>query len=552
MHVIRQNRSGIGAMGVVAGAAPGLLNRVVHVFFLEGGAIGLVAVEAQGRVLFGQQPGILCRGVRGVAAEAVLLHRAVSKLIGGDFFSQLLVALEAEGAAAPEEVRRILGRMGIVAGDALPFADHLMHAFRAGRHHTVVAVVADRIGIPGQQHAVVRGMGVMAARALPFRQWGMNMLGIQLAAERRMTAQAEFAAGPRLELERAFRAGNGCNEAKAQPGQKYDGEDLPKSHSSPLLLSNNVTLIARSGDERSMHSRFEIFRIFRSVRVVTFHAVHHFGGNPQMRFLERVGPGIVTLGAQGLKRQGQQLLQAGGVGLVTALAIPFRRGMFLFCGHLGFQFVMAGQTEVGTVGQKQRFELGLVRVVTAAALTGTSRFMLHRGGIHPLREVAVAGRAELVLRRGRHPFVIAGMGIVTGHALAFRIRVVNRRRFLLEQALVMTGRTEFFPLGFEQLGIIRAVAQVTGRTLSALHRFMDVGTKKLPLQPGMAGIADGVGTPRQHVLRARPVGVVTTGTLIFREGAVLILVFIPVFARAFMALVAQIPLAAVQQPCEGR
>jgi hypothetical protein len=81
---------------------------------------------------------------------------------------------------------------------------------------------------------------------------------------------------------------------------------------------------------------------------------------------------------------------------------------------------------------------------------------------------------------------------------------------------------------------------------------MDVGTKKLPLQPGMAGIADGVGTPRQHVLRARPVGVVTTGTLIFREGAVLILVFIPVFARAFVALVAQIPLAAVQQPCEGR
>ena len=68
-----------------------------------------------------------------------------------------------------------------------------------------------------------------------------------------------------------------------------------------------------------------------------------------------------------------------------------------------------------------------MRIVAFTALPHRSWQMLTCGIEHLILKIAMTTQAELLLRFGGNPLVIAGMRVMAGHAFAIIIRHVNSR-----------------------------------------------------------------------------------------------------------------------------
>lgn len=190
-------------------------------------------------------------------------------------------------------------------------------------------------------------------------------------------------------------------------------------------------------------------------------------------------------------------------------------------------------------------------IVTGAALTFVDGRMPGRSVLHPLSEITMAIQAELFLRFRGHPFIVAGVGIMAGHAVAVFIRHVNGGGLFREKVLFVAGGTQFFTRGLEELLVVGAVAEVTGGALPALHRLVDAGFQKLTLQAGVTGIADGIGSAGQEMFGAGAMRVMTTRAHVLRERAVLLLILRCGRTHVRMTSIAKVTFRLIHQTFEG-
>ncbi len=156
----------VRAVRVVARGAARLRHRVVHVLLPEGRLVGPVAVVAQSRDRLLEQERRLPGRMRIVAAETVARDRGVPELDLRDGLRHLRVTAGAELVAGGDQVGLVLRGVRIVAADALARHDRRMDALRLVRDQPGVAARADRRGVRGEELAMGRGVGIVAVGAV--------------------------------------------------------------------------------------------------------------------------------------------------------------------------------------------------------------------------------------------------------------------------------------------------------------------------------------------------------------------------------------------------
>ena len=82
-----------------------------------------------------------------IEAAFALHQRIVFKACFFGLYIDILVAFEAQGIARFVEQEAVIRAVGIVAGLAVAFDDHLMNAARLIRHDLLMATAAKRIGV---------------------------------------------------------------------------------------------------------------------------------------------------------------------------------------------------------------------------------------------------------------------------------------------------------------------------------------------------------------------------------------------------------------------
>src|SRR5512136_864730 len=115
-----------------------------------------------------------------MACRAPLFHRIVFVLVLAKLLTHSLMTIEAEHIAGLEKVILVTGGVRVVTFQAAAIGDHLVGADRPGRHHGLMALLADTGGVGLQKFAEGSCVWIMAAGALPLLQGGMDKGLLQL------------------------------------------------------------------------------------------------------------------------------------------------------------------------------------------------------------------------------------------------------------------------------------------------------------------------------------------------------------------------------------
>ena len=173
---------------------------------------------------------------------------------------------------------------------------------------------------------------------------------------------------------------------------------------------------------------------------MTRDAIHRRRVYLEVRLPERCVLYAVAFGAKRLHGFCQQLLLAGEMRAVAAQAISPRRGMHLLLPHLLLEILVAGEAEVGTLGQHEPVQLPLVGTVAFRAFPRGNGGMTALPALQPFLQLGMAFEADLVLLRDDHPVEIGSVGVVTGQALPpFEGLVADAAGYLFHQILVAIG-----------------------------------------------------------------------------------------------------------------
>jgi hypothetical protein len=128
----------------------------------------------------------------GMTGEAALLDGAVLELRLLDCVAELLVAAEAQVGPLRAQVRRIVGRMRVVALLAVAVDDDFVRAPGLRWNHAVMAARAHRVRVVGQQLSVRRHVCFVAAGAVSVPDWRVNEPALQLLLEIRVARDAQL------------------------------------------------------------------------------------------------------------------------------------------------------------------------------------------------------------------------------------------------------------------------------------------------------------------------------------------------------------------------
>jgi hypothetical protein len=207
MHIIMKNAPFVGAVGAVAGIAVAVVYLVIHVAAGKGRAIGFVTLGAQcGHLVFQQVigPGG-CVRIVAVKTALVLLQGVMFVLHVLSHVSNIFMTFDTQRVAGFVKNERVIRSVGIMAGLAVAFNDHLVGAARLIRHDLLMAAAAKRFDVGDQQIFMVGRMRVMAGGAISFSKQGMNGALFGRFRQVLVTFQALGALGTGLELNLVLR-----------------------------------------------------------------------------------------------------------------------------------------------------------------------------------------------------------------------------------------------------------------------------------------------------------------------------------------------------------
>ena len=121
------------------------------------------------------------------------------------------MAAETEIIPRLQEIRFMIGGMGIMAPNAVTFSSNLMTAFCLLRDNGFMTLKAGFVRIVTEQFAMGRGMGVVALRTFAILYRGMDKRALQLFAELVMAIEAELPRRPGFQLKLVLGVGQGKN-----------------------------------------------------------------------------------------------------------------------------------------------------------------------------------------------------------------------------------------------------------------------------------------------------------------------------------------------------
>lgn len=236
------------SVGIVAGSAARLRNRVIAVLPRKRGLIRLVAVCAQyGHVGFQKMPEFFGR-VRVVAVEAPLLHGRVLEPGLRYRLLEVLMTTEAEFVPRFHEVPLVVRRVGIMTTGAFAINDDLVRTFRFFRRNSLMATEADPGGIGLQQFPVGGGVGIMTTGTVPPLYGRMKERPLELVLEVHVAVCADLPFRAGLETVHVGRVRSGGGQKNED---EKDAERNPIPHVRALSLHGLSPATWHSPQERA-------------------------------------------------------------------------------------------------------------------------------------------------------------------------------------------------------------------------------------------------------------------------------------------------------------
>ena len=135
-----------------------------------------------------------------VEAAAALQQRIVFESHFFGLRTNIFVAFDAQRIAGLVEKKAVIRPVGIVAGLAVAFNDHLVRAARFIRDHILMAAAAQRFNIGYQQIFVVGRVGVVAGCAISLLKQRMDGAQFDRLGQVLVALQTFGALGSGLEL----------------------------------------------------------------------------------------------------------------------------------------------------------------------------------------------------------------------------------------------------------------------------------------------------------------------------------------------------------------
>lgn len=190
---------------------------------------------------------------------------------------------------------------------------------------------------------------------------------------------------------------------------------------------------------------------------------HNLGVDAKMGFAEIFVSQLMALFTQLVDRLPKKGDLLGSMRQMTGSAVLGGGEMRLLGLEFGGHFLMTCQTHLGARSQQQLFLLGIMRAVTFTAFAIEQRGMLAAAFIQYLLYIGMAPETQFLLGQIRHAFVVAGMGIMTTHAVIIhKGRMTGFGILRTFNELVMTFFAQLHRRGDEQRRKSRAMGIVAG------------------------------------------------------------------------------------------